>query len=103
MAEAKPGGFNEDDTKRMDKVRAEQKKEADEAEKKAKDDREKEREAAVEHGSILDEDMAKRLDEDDKKEKERLAKEEEAARKGADARQAQQAGAADDKAAHAKK
>ena len=107
MAEAatkeKPGGFAEDDMKRMDKVRAEQKKKDDEAEKKAKEDRDKEREAAVEHGSILDEEYAKRLDEQDEKEKKYNEEQAELVRKGGDPRLHQQAGAADDRQAHASK
>lgn len=102
-SEGKPGGFNEDDMKRMDKVRADQKKKDDETEKKAKEDREREREAAVEHGSILDEEMAKRLDEQDEKEKEyneKLAEQNRQSR--TDHRQSEQAGAADDREAHAK-
>jgi len=85
---------NTDDTKRMDKVRADQKKAEDEAEKKAKEDREREREAAVEHGSILDEEYAKRLDEQDQKEKEYNEKQAELVRAGGDPRLHQQAGAA---------
>jgi len=92
-----------DDTKRMDKVLADQKKTADEAEKKAKEDREKEREAAVEHGSILDEEYAKRLDEQDEKEKKYNEEQAELVRAGGDPRLRQQAGAADDRAAHSKR